>query len=43
MKSLPAIGDRHRLSFRLPETKTASHLYPESADFQALDAKRGRV
>lgn len=38
MKSVPAIGDRHRFSFRLPETKTVPHLYPESADFRAMPA-----
>lgn len=36
MKDTLKVGDRARLEFKVPATKTVPHLYPESADFQAM-------
>lgn len=36
MKDTLKAGDRGRLEFKVPATKTVPHLYPESADFQAM-------
>lgn len=36
MKGTLKVGDRARLAFKVPVQKTVPHLYPESADFQAM-------
>jgi fluoroacetyl-CoA thioesterase len=36
MKNTLKVGDRARLLFKVPLQKTVPHLYPESADFQAM-------
>ncbi len=36
MKDTLKPGDRARLEFTVPPTKTVPHLYPESPDFQAM-------
>jgi fluoroacetyl-CoA thioesterase len=38
MKGTLKVGDRARLAFKVPVQKTVPHLYPESADFQAMPA-----
>lgn len=38
MKPTLKPGLRHRLTYRVPESKTVPYLYPESADFQAMPA-----
>jgi fluoroacetyl-CoA thioesterase len=36
MKDTLKVGDRARLAFTVPATKTVPHLYPEAPDFQAM-------
>lgn len=36
MKATLKPGITHELRFRVPETKTVRHLYPEAAEFQAM-------
>ena len=36
MRDTLKVGDRARLEFKVPGTKTVPHLYPESPDFQAM-------
>ena len=36
MKATLKPGLRHKLKFRVPDTKTVPNLYPESAEFQAM-------
>ena len=36
MKATLTPGITHELRFRVPETKTVPHLYPEAAEFQAM-------
>jgi fluoroacetyl-CoA thioesterase len=38
MRSAPAPGATHVLSFVVSETKTVPHLYPESPEFRAMPA-----
>lgn len=36
MKGTLKVGDRARLEFKVPPTKTVPNLYPESADFRSM-------
>ncbi|MGE0023155.1 MAG: thioesterase family protein [Hyphomicrobium sp.] len=36
MKDTLKVGDRARLAFKVPPTKTVPHLYPEAPDFQRM-------
>jgi fluoroacetyl-CoA thioesterase len=38
MKPTLKAGLTHRFAYRVPETKTVPHLYPEAADFQVMPA-----